>query len=276
MQRGFLMHSCEWERRRILRVENCFRRRNRQGILAGGDGFAVDLPEGGVILDQLEAALAEGPDVHQSLDEGEEQYRRGLQVDVLADSAIPDPFIEQFLKAGYVFVDRLRGLFVQLSIAEADDLGDHLKGDPFAHADHGKVIPDDFLDGVEGNRFVGHGFPRDVTEKGLFDMAEQEGEDALLALEMAVDGRFGDANLCGNLLDRQVFAAVFENQAAGCIDDLLLSHLRVFPFFYHDSSPVKDAPAASRNAMDDTITQDGIKLRAAKRQTIVSWQYSGR
>ena len=55
--------------------KNCFRRRNRQEILAAGDGFAVDLPEGGVLLDQFEAAVAEGPDVHQSLDEGEEQGR---------------------------------------------------------------------------------------------------------------------------------------------------------------------------------------------------------
>ena len=59
----------------------------------------------------------------------------------------------------------LRGLFVQLSIAEADDLGDDLKGDPFAHADLGKVIPDDFLDGVEGHRFSARGFRRDVPEK---------------------------------------------------------------------------------------------------------------
>jgi len=89
-------------------------------------------------------------------------------------------------------------------------------------------------------------------------MAEQEGEDALLALEMAVNGRFGDANLCCDPLDCQMFAAVFENQGPGCIDDLLLSHLRVFPFFCHDPSPVKDAPVASRNAMDDTTAQDGI------------------
>ena len=75
MQRGFLMHSWEWEGRRILSLENCFRRRNRQEILATSNGVVVDLPEGGVPLGQLEAALAEGPDVHQSLDEGEEQCR---------------------------------------------------------------------------------------------------------------------------------------------------------------------------------------------------------
>ena len=63
---------------------------NRKRILAAGDGLAVDLPEGGVLLDQREAAVAEGPDVHQPLDEGEEQCRRGLQVDILANSAIPD------------------------------------------------------------------------------------------------------------------------------------------------------------------------------------------
>jgi hypothetical protein len=107
-------------------------------------------------------------------------------------------------------------------------------------------------------------------------MAQQERENAFLALEMAVDGRFGDADLCGDPLDRQVFAAVFENQGPGCIDNLLLSNLRVFPFFCHDPSPVKDAPAASRNAMADTTAQDGIKLRSAKRQTIVAWQYSSR
>lgn len=54
---------------------NCFRRRNRQEILATSNGVVVDLPEGGVPLGQLEAAFAEGPDVHQSLDEGEEQCR---------------------------------------------------------------------------------------------------------------------------------------------------------------------------------------------------------
>lgn len=75
MQRGFLIHSWGWERRCILRVKNCYRKRTRQGILATGDGVAVDLPEGGVLLGQLEAALAEGPYVHQSLDEGEEQCR---------------------------------------------------------------------------------------------------------------------------------------------------------------------------------------------------------
>jgi hypothetical protein len=75
MQWGFLMHSCEWERRCILRVKNCYRRRTRQDILATGDGVAVYLPEGGVLLGQLEAALAEGPDVHETLNEGEEQCR---------------------------------------------------------------------------------------------------------------------------------------------------------------------------------------------------------
>jgi hypothetical protein len=75
IQMGFLMHSWEWKRRRILRAGNCFRRETGRGFLAAGDGFAVDLPEGGVLLDQLEAAFAEGPDVHQPLDEGEEQGR---------------------------------------------------------------------------------------------------------------------------------------------------------------------------------------------------------
>ena len=50
------MHPWESERRRILWVENCFRRQNRRGILAADDGFSVDLPEEGVLLDQLEAA----------------------------------------------------------------------------------------------------------------------------------------------------------------------------------------------------------------------------
>jgi hypothetical protein len=52
-----------------------FRRRTRQRILAAGDRFAVDLPERCVLLDQFEAAVAEGPDVHQPLDEGEKQCR---------------------------------------------------------------------------------------------------------------------------------------------------------------------------------------------------------
>lgn len=64
-----------------------------------GDGLAVDLPEGGVLLDQIEAALAEGPDVHQSLDQGEKQCRGGIQVDAWADSAVTNPIGEEFPKA---------------------------------------------------------------------------------------------------------------------------------------------------------------------------------
>jgi hypothetical protein len=75
IQRGFLMRSWEWKRRHILRVKNLLLKRTRQVILAAGDGFAVDLPEGGVMLNQVEATLAEGPYVHQSLNEGEEQCR---------------------------------------------------------------------------------------------------------------------------------------------------------------------------------------------------------
>ncbi len=56
--------------------ENCFRRRlNQRKIFLAGDGLAVDLPEGGVLLNEIEAALTEGPDVHQPLDEGEQQCR---------------------------------------------------------------------------------------------------------------------------------------------------------------------------------------------------------
>ena len=62
-------------------------------------------------------------------------------------------------------------------------------------------------------------------------MAEQKGEDAPLALEMSVDGRIGDTDLYGDPLDRQVFAAVFENKSSSCIDDLFLSYLRCFSFF---------------------------------------------
>ena len=64
-------------------------------------------------------------------------------------------------------------------------------------------------------------------------MVEQEREDALLALEMAVDVRLGNADLRCDPLDCQVFAAVFENQDRGCIDYLLLSNLGGFPFLYH-------------------------------------------
>ena len=129
----------------------------------------------------------------------------------MTDSAVPNPIGEEFLQAYDVFVDRLGGLFVQLSITEADNFGDDLKGDPFAHTNRGKVIPEYFLDCVEGHRFVTSTFRRDVTKKDLFDVAKQEGEDALLALKMAIDGCFGNADLCRNPLDRQVFAAVLKN-----------------------------------------------------------------
>jgi hypothetical protein len=49
-----------------------------------------------------------------------------------------------------------------------------------------------------------------------------------------------------------VFAAIFENQSPGGVDDLLLPYFRVFSFFCHDPSPVKDTPAAFRNALVDT------------------------
>jgi hypothetical protein len=42
-----------------------------------------------------------------------------------------------------------------------------------------------------------------------------------------------------------VFAAVFKNQSPGCIDDLFLSYLRVFSFFCHDSSPIKEVQTVS-------------------------------
>ena len=37
-------------------------------------------------------------------------------------------------------------------------------------------------------------------------MVEKEGENALLAREMAINGRFGDTDLCCDSLYRKVFA----------------------------------------------------------------------
>ena len=217
----------------------CHRRQTRQGILAMGDGVAVDLPEGCVFLGQLEAALAKGPDVHQSLNEGEEQCRCCIKVNVFADGAVPHPLRKEFLQAGDIFSYRLRRLFVQFSITEADNLGNDLKGDSFAQVDCGEMIPDDFLDDVECNRFSTRTLRRDVLDKGLFDMAEQEKEDTLLAREMAVDGRFGDADLRGDPLDCQMFAAVFEDQLRCGFDDLLLPEFRIFPLCDHRLSSWK-------------------------------------
>ena len=58
----------------LLRVK-LFPKVKSAEVFLAGDGLAVNPPEGGVLLDQIEAALAEGPDVRHSLDEGEEQCR---------------------------------------------------------------------------------------------------------------------------------------------------------------------------------------------------------
>jgi len=131
-------------------------------ILATGNVVAVNFPEGFVFLGQPKAAITEGPYVHQSLNEGEEQCRRGIQVNIPADSTVSDPAFEKFLEAGNVFVDRLRRLFVQFPIAEADDLGNDLKGESLPQVDCGKVIPDDFLDSAERNRDRTRSISRDV------------------------------------------------------------------------------------------------------------------
>lgn len=73
---GFPMHSWIWSGG--ASCGKLFPRVKRAGILAAGDGLAVDLPEGGVFFNQFKAALAKRPDIHQSLDEGKEQGRGGL------------------------------------------------------------------------------------------------------------------------------------------------------------------------------------------------------
>lgn len=57
---------------------------------------------------------------------------------------------------------------------------------------------------------------------------------------MTVDGRFGDADLRRDLLNRQMFTSVLADQITGCINDLPLPDISAFPFNDHDSSPVWD------------------------------------
>lgn len=214
------------ERRHTLPEENCFGRRTLPGILATGDGVAVDFPEGFIFLGQLETAIAEGPDVHESLNEGEEQCRGGIQVNILADGAVSDPVGEEFLQAGNVFADRLRRLFVQFSITDADDLGNDLKGESLAQVDCGKVIPDDLLDGVDCNRSRPRAFRRDFSYNDRFKLAEQEGENALLTREVTVDSRFGNTYRRGDPLNGEVFTTIFKDELCRGIEYLLLPEFR--------------------------------------------------
>ena len=101
------------------------------------------------------------------------------------------------------------------------------------------MITDYSFHKIKGHRSVAYGFRCDILQKNLFDMVEQEGKNTLFAFKMPINGRFGDTDFRGNRLDRQVFAAVLENQDRRCIDYLLLPDLRVFPFLYQCFSPVK-------------------------------------
>ena len=63
-------------------------------------------------------------------------------------------------------------------------------------------------------------------------MGEQKRDDAPFALEVAIDGSFGNADLCCDPFYCQMLAAVFKNQDRSCINDLLLSYLCIFPLLY--------------------------------------------
>ena len=97
------------------------------------------------------------------------------------------------------------------------------------------MSPDDFLYDFESDRVVGYVFRRDVSEEDFFNMGEQKRDDAPFALEVAIDGSFGNADFFSDPFYSQVFAAVFENQDRGSIDDLLLSYLCMFSFLYQDT-----------------------------------------
>jgi hypothetical protein len=71
-------------------------------------------------------------------------------------------------------------------------------------------------------------------------MAEQKRENALLAREMTVNGRFRDLNFIGDSLDGKVFTAVFEDQLCRGFDDLLLPELRFFSLRDHRLAPASE------------------------------------
>ena len=135
------------------------------------DGFAVDLPERGVFVNQHKLAVAERPGVHQALDHTVQQSRRCVQVDILPDRPALDPFGQKLPQGRDVAADCLCGLSVEVLIAQANRFGDNLKRDPFSQVNGGEVTPDRPVDGIESHDFPTLPFPGDIDNESLLNIA---------------------------------------------------------------------------------------------------------
>lgn len=135
------------------------------------DGFAVDLPERGVFVNQHKPAVAERPGVHQALDHTEQQSRRRVQVNILPDRSALDPFGQELPQGRDVAADCLCGLPVEALIAQANGFGDDLKRDPFSQVNGGEVMPEGPFDGIERHDFPTVPFPGDIGNESLLNIA---------------------------------------------------------------------------------------------------------